>query len=647
MKAKHKKLLVRIIISMVLTAALIVMKVLGKPELPKMALLLISLVPYLIVGYDVLLKAAKRILRGQVLDECFLMSIATIGAFVLGYIGDGDFYEAPAVMLFYQIGELFQGLAVDKSRRNIAKIMDIRPDRANLLDPETCELSVVSPDEVEVGSAILIKPGEKVPIDGTVERGESNVDTAALTGESVPRTMRAGDEVLSGSVNLTSELVLRTTKEFGESAVSRILELVESAGDRKSRSENFIARFARIYTPAVCIAALLLALIPPLFSIAVLKSDPSWNVWLYRALAFLVASCPCALVVSIPLGFFAGLGGAGREGILIKGSNFIEALSKTGAVVFDKTGTLTRGNFEVSEISLSENITRHFPDISREILLEFAAMAEIDSSHPIGQSLVRACGAEPDRKRVANIQNISGKGVSADVDGRKVAVGNAALMEDLGVQLGGPAPGGSGHTCVYVSLDGLYGGYITISDEIKPGAKEAVSALRAGGIERAVMLTGDREETAREVAGKLGIDEYYSELLPEGKVGKLEEILGNIARNGKAKKTVAFAGDGINDAPVLALSDVGIAMGGIGSDAAIEAADVVLMDDDPAKIPQAIRISKKCMRIVYENIIFAIAVKLLSLLLVSLGIGGMWLAVFADVGVMVLCVMNAIRALRS
>lgn len=646
MKKKHKKLLIRIIIALVLTAGLIVMKLTGQPEIRRIWLLIISLVPYLIVGYDVLLKAVKGILRGQVLDECFLMSIATIGAFVLGYIGDGDFYEAAAVMLFYQIGELFQGLAVDKSRRNIAKIMDIRPDTANLVDSVSGEISVVSPEEVEVGSLILIKPGEKVPIDGVVDRGESSVDTAALTGESVPRTMRKGSEVLSGSVNLTSDLWLRTTKEFGDSAVSRILELVENAGDRKSRSENFIARFARIYTPAVCISALLLALIPPLFCILITHSDPSWSTWLYRALAFLVASCPCALVVSIPLGFFAGLGGASRDGILIKGSNFIEALSQTDTVVLDKTGTLTRGNFVVTSVNVGGG-SGAVPVLTKEALLEFAAMAEIDSTHPVGRSLISAYGREPDRKRVDNVENVSGKGVTAVVDGHDVAVGNAALMEDLGI-VPDVAPGvKQGGTAVYVAVDGLYRGNIIISDELKPGAKKAVSMLSDVGVRRTVMLTGDRAGAAAEVAESAGITEYYSELLPEGKVAKLEEISGGSldARRGSGK--IAFVGDGINDAPVLALSDVGIAMGGIGSDAAVEAADVVLMDDDPVKIARAIKISRKCMRIVYENIIFAISVKLLSLLLVSLGIGGMWLAVFADVGVMVLCVLNAIRALRG
>lgn len=642
MKKKHKKLLIRIIIAAVLTAALIPLKLLS---LPKYVTLALAIVPYLIIGYDVLRKAAKGIIRGQVLDECFLMSIATIGAFVLGYISDGDFFEAPAVMLFYQIGELFQGLAVDKSRKNIAALMDIRPDHANLIvDAENFEgapeVSVVSPDEVAPGSLILIKPGEKVPIDGTVEKGESALDTAALTGESVPRTVRAGDEVLSGTVNLSAELVLRTTKEFGESTVSRIMELVENASDRKSKSENFISSFARIYTPAVCIAAVLLAVLPPLISRFILNSSPAWTTWLYRALAFLVASCPCALVVSIPLGFFASLGGAGREGILIKGASFIEALSRTQTVVFDKTGTLTEGSFDVVSV---EPVS-----ISSSALLELAALAETDSPHPIALSLIRAYGKTPDRSRVGNIRSISGKGVIADVDGRTVAVGNAALLDLLGVALPSAPSAASGQysaaavsaasaTCSYVCVDNTYAGRILISDRIKSGSKGAIDALRSCGITRTVMLTGDRKEVAEDVASALGIDKVYSELLPGDKVDKLESLL----PEGK----LAFVGDGINDAPVLVRADIGVAMGGIGSDAAIEAADVVLMDDDPMKIATAIRISKKCMRIIYENICFSIGVKLLSLVLVALGVGGMWLAIFADVGVMVLAVLNAVRAL--
>ncbi len=642
MKKKHKKLLIRIIIAAVLTAALIPLKLLG---LPKYVTLALAIVPYLIIGYDVLRKAAKGIIRGQVLDECFLMSIATIGAFVLGYISDGDFFEAPAVMLFYQIGELFQGLAVDKSRKNIAALMDIRPDHANLIvdavnSEGAPEVRVVSPDEVSPGSLILIKPGEKVPIDGTVEKGESALDTAALTGESVPRTVRAGDEVLSGTVNLSAELVLRTTKEFGESTVSRIMELVENASDRKSKSENFISSFARIYTPAVCIAAVLLAVLPPLISQFILNSSPAWTTWLYRALAFLVASCPCALVVSIPLGFFASLGGAGREGILIKGASFIEALSRTQTVVFDKTGTLTEGSFEVVSV---EPVS-----ISSSALLELAALAETDSPHPIALSLIRAYGKTPDRSRVGNIRSISGKGVIADVDGRTVAVGNAALLDLLGVALPSAPSAASGQysaaavsaasaTCSYVCVDNTYAGRILISDRIKSGSKGAIEALHSCGITRTVMLTGDRKEVAEDVAAALGIDKVYSELLPGDKVDKLESLL----PEGK----LAFVGDGINDAPVLVRADIGIAMGGIGSDAAIEAADVVLMDDDPMKIATAIRISKKCMRIIYENICFSIGVKLLSLVLVALGVGGMWLAIFADVGVMVLAVLNAIRAL--
>lgn len=647
MEKEQKILLIRIIIAAVLTAALIPLRFL---DLPRPVMLLLSLVPYLIAGYDVLREAAEGILHGQVLDECFLMSIATIGAFVLGYISDGDFFEAPAVMLFYQTGELFQDLALDKSRKNIAALMNIRPDHANLIEDELSDGSafrVVPPDEVEPGSLILIKPGEKVPIDGVVEKGESAVDTAALTGESVPRTVRSGDEVLSGTVNLSGELLLRTTKNFGESAVSRIMELVENAGERKARSENFIAAFAKIYTPAVCIAALLLAIAPPLFLKFVLGTDAAWTTWLYRALSFLVASCPCALVVSIPLGFFASLGGAGREGILIKGAGFVEALSKTGTVVFDKTGTLTRGSFEVMDIIPADPGT-----VSKEELLELAALAETDSTHPIGLSLIRTYGKEPDRSRVDNIRNISGKGVMADVDGRTVAAGNSALMASLDISAP-EAP--EGVTCVFVAAAGVFKGTILISDQLKPGAAEAIGALRENGIKRIAMLTGDRKEAAEYAGRALGIDEVYSELLPGDKVEKLEKMLAetgavegaadNGARSGRRSKQ-AFVGDGINDAPVLVRADVGIAMGGIGSDAAIEAADVVLMDDDPAKVAKAVRISRKCMRIIYENIVFSIAVKLLALLLVAVGLGGMWLAVFADVGVMVLAVLNAIRALR-
>lgn len=641
MKKKHKKLLIRIIIAAVLTAALIPLKLLS---LPKYVTLALAIVPYLIIGYDVLRKAAKGIIRGQVLDECFLMSIATIGAFVLGCISDGDFFEAPAVMLFYQIGELFQGLAVDKSRKNIAALMDIRPDHANLIvdavnSEGAPEVSVVSPEEVAPGSLILIKPGEKVPIDGTVEKGESALDTAALTGESVPRTVRAGDEVLSGTVNLSAELVLRTTKEFGESTVSRIMELVENASDRKSKSENFISSFARIYTPAVCIAAVLLAVLPPLISRFILNSSPAWTTWLYRALAFLVASCPCALVVSIPLGFFASLGGAGREGILIKGASFIEALSRTQTVVFDKTGTLTEGSFEVVSV---EPVS-----ISYSALLELAALAETDSPHPIALSLIRAYGKTPDRSRVDNIRSISGKGVIADVDGRTVAVGNAALLDFLGVALPSSTPAASGQysaaavsaasaTCSYVCVDNTYAGRILISDRIKSGSKGAIDALHSCGITRTVMLTGDRKEVAEDVASALGIDKVYSELLPGDKVDKLEALL----PEGK----LAFVGDGINDAPVLVRADIGVAMGGIGSDAAIEAADVVLMDDDPMKIAKAMRISRRSMRIVRQNVAGSIVVKAACLALGAVGMASMWLAVFADVGVMILAVANAGRA---
>lgn len=660
MKERHeneenpKIKIIRIVVAAVLTAGLAVLKFTGA-GIPKWAALAIAIAAYLTVGYDVLLSAAKGIVRGKMLDECFLMSVATIGAFVLGYLSGGDFFEAPAVMLFYQIGELFQDMAVEKSRDNIAALMDIRPDHANLIDEATGELSIVAPDTVRAGSLILVKPGEKIPIDGTVESGESAVDTAALTGESVPRTARPGTELLSGSVNLSAELRLRTTKEFGDSAVSRILELVENSEERKSRSENFIGRFARIYTPAVCAAAILLALVPPLLSVLILHSDPAWMTWLYRALAFLVASCPCALVVSIPLGFFASLGGAGREGILIKGSGFLEALSKTGTVVFDKTGTLTAGNFEVTAVSPVS--------ISSEKLIELAALAEIDSSHPIGLSLIRAYGKTPDRSRVGNVREVSGKGVVAEVDGDEIAVGNTGLMDLLGISrysgdftdFSGLSPDisrseDSRATVICVAVKGRFAGTVELSDRLKPTAKEAVSKLRDNGISRTVMLTGDREEVAASVAKETGIDEYHAELLPQDKVEKLEKIISRVSEkqddcHGCGK--VAFVGDGINDAPVLVRADIGIAMGGVGSDAAIEAADVVLMDDEPLKIPRAIGIARKCMKIIYENIAFSICVKLLTLIPVALGIGGMWLAIFADVGVMVLCVLNAIRALNS
>ena len=587
------------------------------------------LLPYLTVGYDILLKAIKGIIRGQVFDECFLMATATVGAIALAlYEGTSDYTEAIAVMLFYQIGELFQSYAVGKSRRSITELMDIRPDYANVERDGT--LVKVDPDDIEVGSIIVVQPGEKVPIDGIVVSGSSSLNTSALTGESLPRSVEEGDEVISGSINMTSVLRIRTEKEFGESTVSKILDLVENASSRKSKSEDFISKFARVYTPAVCIGALLLALLPPLLSIA-LGNDPGWESWVYRALTFLVISCPCALVISIPLSFFAGIGGASREGILVKGSNYLETLSKTRIVVFDKTGTLTKGSFEVEGI--------HHGTMENEMLVEYAALAESSSSHPISRSLQKAYGKEIDRSRVSGVEEISGNGVIAKVDGRSVACGNDKLMRHIGVE---PIPCHSAGTIIHVAIDGSYAGHIVISDIVKDDAAEAIRALRKAGVERTVMLTGDREKVARSVASSLGIDEVYSELLPSDKVDKVESLLRE--KSGSAR--LAFVGDGINDAPVLSRSDIGIAMGALGSDAAIEAADVVLMDDDPMKIATAIRISRKCLRIVYQNIVFAIGIKALCLLLGALGLADMWLAIFADVGVMVIAVLNAIRALR-
>ena len=638
-----------------MTGVLLVLKALHLLDLPVWALFLLNLVPYLIAGYDVLLEAGEGIVHGELLDECFLMAVATLGALALGWLSGGDFYEATAVMVFYQLGELFQDLAVERSRKNITELMDLRPEYANLYrstdnagtDRSLNDLDTVrtAPEDVPVGSYIVVKPGERIPIDGIVVRGESGIDTAALTGESVPRTARPGDELLSGCVNLNSELLIQTTKEFSQSAVSRILELVENSGERKARSENFITRFARIYTPVVCALAVLLAVLPPLLTLLIKGTDPHWTLWLYRALAFLVASCPCALVVSVPLAFFAGVGGAGRNGILVKGSCFLEALSRTDTVVFDKTGTLTRGNFEVVRV---EAVT-----LPESELLELAAHAELDSPHPIGQSLLRAYGRTPDPKRVDNIVNVSGKGVTAVVDSRRIAVGNASL---LSVDPAGFKPGtddssareDAGCTVVYVAVDGVYAGRILISDELKPTAAEALRLLRqtgktgGTGVNKTAMLTGDRQDVGDRVAGELGIDEVYGGLLPENKVEQLEKLLDTVPEGRK----LAFVGDGINDAPVLVRADIGIAMGGIGSDAAIEAADIVLMDDDPVKIPAAIKTARRSMRIVYENIVFAIGIKLLTLVLVAAGLGGMWLAVFADVGVMVLSVLNAVRALR-
>ena len=622
MNKKQKLMLIRIIISLLMMVALFFIQTAGALRL------VLYIIPYLIVGYDILIKAFKGIIRGQVLDECFLMATATVGAFALAiYENSGDYTEAIAVMLFYQIGELFQSYAVGKSRKNITELMDIRPDYANI--EKDGKLEKVDPDDVGIGSTIIVQPGEKVPIDGIVIEGNSTLNTAALTGESLPREVQSGDEIISGSINITGLLKIKTTKEFGESTVSKILDLVENASSRKSRSEDFISKFARIYTPAVCIGALLLAILPPVVRIAV-GLDAAWESWIYRALTFLVISCPCALVISIPLSFFAGLGGSSNAGILVKGSNYMETLSKTKIVVFDKTGTLTQGVFEVNGI--------HHNTIENEKIIEYAALAESSSSHPIAKSLQKEYGREIDRTRVSDVQEISGKGIIATVDGHTVACGNEGLMEYLSVR---SIPCHSIGTIVHVAIDGAYTGHIVISDVVKPNAAEAIRKLRAAGIRKTVMLTGDRKATAEKIAKELGIEEVYSELLPSDKVEKVENIL-------KAKSNdekLAFVGDGINDAPVLGRADIGIAMGAMGSDAAIEAADVVLMDDDPLKIAKAIRISQKCMRIVYENIVFAIGVKALCLILGAVGIANMWLAIFADVGVMVLAVLNAIRAL--
>ena len=623
MSRKQKKMLIRILAAAVLLIALHVIPAAGA------ARFVLYLIPYLVIGYDILIKAAKGIKNRQVFDECFLMAVATVGAFALAlYDRSGDYTEAVAVMLFYQIGELFQSYAVGKSRRNISDLMDIRPDYANV--ERDGKLEQVDPDEVEIGSVILVQPGEKVPIDGVVLEGSSSLNTSALTGESLPRDVGEGDEIISGCINLSGVLKIQTTKEFGESTVSKILDLVENASSRKSRSENFISKFARIYTPAVCYAALALAVLPPLARLLAFGMSPDWGTWIYRALTFLVISCPCALVISIPLSFFAGIGGASNAGVLVKGSNYLETLSQARIVVFDKTGTLTQGVFEVNGI--------HHSELENEKLLEYAALAESASSHPISKSLQRAYGKEIDRSRVTDIQEISGNGVTAKVDGREVAAGNDKLMELLGISYIGCHSIG---TIIHMAVDGKYAGHIVISDIEKPHSKEAVKALKASGVRRTVMLTGDSGKVAEKVAADLGIDEVYSELLPAGKVEKVEELL----KTKKEKEKLAFVGDGINDAPVLRRADIGIAMGAMGSDAAIEAADVVLMDDDPLKIAKAIRISRKCLRIVYQNIVFAIGVKLVCLALGALGIANMWLAIFADVGVMIIAVLNAIRAL--
>ncbi len=585
------------------------------------------MIPYLIIGYDILIKAAKGIKNRQVFDENFLMAVATIGAIAVALWTEGDYVEGIAVMLFYQIGELFQSYAVGKSRRNISELMDIRPDYANI--ERDGKLEKVDPDEVEIGSVIVVQPGEKVPIDGVVLEGETSLNTSALTGESLPREVKAGDEVISGCINMTGVLKIQTTKEFGESTVSKILDLVENASSRKSRSEDFIAKFAKIYTPAVCYSALALAILPPLV-LLLTGGNAQWGMWIYRALTFLVISCPCALVISIPLSFFAGIGGASKAGVLVKGSNYLETLSQTKIVVFDKTGTLTQGVFEVNGV--------HHSTMDEEKLIEYAALAESASSHPISKSLQRAYGKEIDRSRVKDIQEISGNGVIATVDGVQVAAGNAKLMERLHVEY---TPCHKVGTIIHMAIGGQYAGHIVISDIIKPQAKEAIAALKHAGVNKTVMLTGDSRQVAEQVAAELGINEVHAELLPADKVTAVEEIL----KKKSEKDKVAFVGDGINDAPVLSRADIGIAMGAMGSDAAIEAADVVLMDDDPKKISKAIRISRKCLGIVYQNIVFALAVKLISLVLGALGIANMWIAIFADVGVMVIAVLNAIRAL--
>ena len=590
--------------------------------------LALYLVDYLVIGYDILRKAYKGIRNGQVFDENFLMAVATLGALALAVYENGDYLESIAVMLFYQVGEWFQSYAVGKSRRNISDLMDIRPDYANV--ERDGKLEQVDPDEVDIGSIIVVQPGEKVPIDGTVVEGASTLNTAALTGESLPREVQTGDAIISGCINMTGLLKIQTTKAFGESTVSKILDLVENASSRKSKSEDFISRFARIYTPAVCYAALALAILPPLVLMLGLGQSPAWETWIYRALTFLVASCPCALVISIPLSFFAGIGGASKAGVLVKGSNYLESLSQTRIVVFDKTGTLTQGVFEVNGI--------HHNEIENAKLVEYAALAESASSHPISKSLQRAYGKEIDRSRVSQIQEISGNGVTAVVDGHAVAAGNDKLMDRLGI------PYISCHsvgTIIHMAIDGQYAGHIVISDLIKPTSRQAIQALKSAGVYKTVMLTGDAKQVADQVAEELGVDQVYSQLLPADKVEKVEELL---ARK-RGKEKLAFVGDGINDAPVLGRADIGIAMGAMGSDAAIEAADVVLMDDDPMQIAKAIKISRKCLGIVYQNIVVAIGIKLLCLVLVALGFANMWLAVFADVGVMILAVLNAIRAL--
>ena len=619
MNKKQKKVFIRIIVAAVLMVVLSLLPVDGWLKF------MLFMIPYLVIGHDILLKAWKGVLNRQVFDENFLMAVATIGAILLG-----DYKEGVAVMLFYQIGELFQSYAVGKSRRNISELMDIRPDYANI-EKEDGTLEQVDPDEVGIGSVIVVQPGEKVPIDGVIEEGRTSLNTSALTGESLPREAGVGDEVISGCINMSGVLKIRTTKEFGESTVSKILDMVENASSKKSRSENFISKFAKYYTPAVCYGALALAILPPLVRLLFLGMTPEWGDWVMRALTFLVISCPCALVISIPLSFFAGIGGASNAGVLVKGSNYLETLSETKYVVFDKTGTMTQGVFEVSGV--------HHSSMDTEKLLEYAALAECHSSHPISKSLKKAYGKPLDPGRVTDVEEISGNGVTAKVDGVRVAAGNSKLMEKLGVDC---MECHSVGTVVHMAVDGKYAGHILISDQIKPHAKEAIAALKKCGVKKTIMLTGDRREAARQVAEELGIDEVHSELLPGDKVAQVEKLLDEKGE----KEKLAFVGDGINDAPVLSRADIGIAMGALGSDAAIEAADIVLMDDDPLKISKAIRISRKCLRIVYENIYFAIGVKVICLILGALGIANMWAAIFADVGVMIIAVLNAIRALN-
>ena len=623
MNKKQKKMLARILIAAVLLVALNFAPVEGWIRF------VLYLIPYLVIGYDILLKALKGIKNRQVFDESFLMAVATIGAIALAlYEKSGDYTEAIAVMLFYQIGEWFQSYAVGKSRRNISELMDIRSDYANM--ERNGKLEKVDPDEVGIGSVIVVQPGEKVPIDGVIVEGASSLNTSALTGESLPRDAKTGDEIISGCINMTGVLKIQTTKEFGESTVSKILDLVENASSRKSKSEDFISRFSRVYTPAVCYAALALAFLPPLVRMLGLGLAPDWESWIYRALTFLVISCPCALVISIPLSFFAGIGGASKAGVLVKGSNYLEILSQTKIVVFDKTGTLTQGVFEVNGV--------HHNELEDAKLIEYAALAESASSHPISKSLQKAYGKELDRSRVTDIQEISGNGVIATVDGKKVAAGNDKLMKHIGVPyINCHATG----TIIHMAIDGEYAGHIVISDIVKPHSREAIQALKKAGVHKTVMLTGDAKKVADQVADALGLDDVYSELLPADKVEKVEDLL----KIKPEKAKLAFVGDGINDAPVLGRADIGIAMGAMGSDAAIEAADVVLMDDDPMQISKAIKISRKCLGIVYQNIVFAIGVKLICLVLGALGIANMWLAIFADVGVMIIAVLNAIRAL--